>query len=231
VPEEIAEKQPDQWEGLPTELKGKSPKEIAEYYQERERILAERVRQHEAPLPAKQDEEKFELKFDLFNDPEGSVTRKVDQKVGEKIKQVTDVAAPGLVAAARMTVRDAHSDYAKFSQEVERIMSGMTVESQMNPQFWEIAYLTAKGKAADRMVQEAVTQATTVVEKPTPGGGEPPKPRELTAQERDIADRLGLTDEAYRKSLTRFEAEDGRLPVTVDSRRPRERRAAANGRK
>ena len=216
-------------DGLPSELKGKSPKEVMEYFQERERILMDRINQppqptyQAPPAPESARAPSREPSFDIFNDPLGSVTRTVDKRVNEQMDRMTRVAQPGLVAAARMAAMNQHADFAKFRGDVERIMATMTPEAQMNPEFWEIAYLTAKGKAADRMVEEAVSKAKSPVEAPTPAAREPEKPRELSKEEAAIADELGLTEDAYRNASKRYVDEDGRLPITTDSRKPKVR--------
>lgn len=212
---------------LPAELVGKTPEEIAEYYQERENILQDQLRTARQAPPPRQDPPR--KTFDIFNDPEGSVTRTVDERVNERITEVTNVATPGLVAAARMACRDLHPDFGKFAGEIEKTMGGMSPQAQMNPQFWEVAYLTAKGKMADRMVEEAVTRATSPVERPTPPVEAPKEPRKLSAEEEQVAELLGISSDRYRQAGELYANKEGRLPVTVDSRSPRVRRQANGG--
>lgn len=223
MPEPVfsAEDRVDQ-DALPPELKGKTPKQIVDYFAERERLLRE---QNRPPLPAKAVAE--EEKIDLFGpDASGSIKREIDRKVNEGISRTTAVAIPALIAAARTTCRDNHKDFDKFAADIEKFISPMTPENQMNPQFWEIAYLTAKGTKADQMVTEAIDrtkQEHAVSERPTARQNEEIKPKELSVSERTVAEKLGMTAEHYSKAAQRYEAEDGRLPLTLDSAKPRKK--------
>ena len=80
-------------DALPPELVGKTPKQIAEYYNRQNQILADQLdRAQRTPTPAPAPEKK-EVKFDIFNDAEGSVDRKVNERVNEALKSATGVIA------------------------------------------------------------------------------------------------------------------------------------------
>lgn len=212
---------------LPAELQGKTPQEVAAYYQRREQILLERSR---PKAPAK-EEIIVDDKIDLFNDPSGSVNRVVDRKVGEAMNRMAATGAPAIINSCKISLKDAHpADYARFISEVEKRMSGMSVEAQMNPQYWELTYTTVKGEVADKLVEEARVQERAKrdnpVEKGSTPGEKPPKPRELSEEEKVVARKFSIDNETYRTAADRYESTDGKLPFTFDSRLPKKRKSA-----
>jgi hypothetical protein len=122
-------------------------------------------------------------------------------------------------------MRENHPDWPRFAGEVDKRMMAMTPEAQMNPQYWEITYLTVKGEVADKLVAEGVTEALKArdnpVERPTPKGTEPAKPKELSDDERRVAGKFGMGVDSYRKAADRYDSEEGRLPLTLDSKKPK----------
>jgi hypothetical protein len=207
---------------LPPELAGKSPEEIAEYYSRREQILQERLRTAPTVVAPVKPEKKEATKFDMFGDPEGSVRRVVNDEVTEQITRATQMATPAIVNACRITVRDNHPDYSRFSGEIEKRMSGMTPDAQMNPEFWEMTYKMVKGEFADKLMEEAreqERQRMNPVERPTPPGSKAPEPRQLSEEEKRVADKFEMTHEEYRQAAERYESMDGMLPLTTDNSR------------
>jgi hypothetical protein len=208
---------------LPPELAGKSPEEVAEYYSRREQILQERIRTAPTYTPPPPKAEKKEpTKFDMFGDPEGSVRRVVSDEVTDQVNRVTQMATPAIVNACRITVRDQHPDYNRFSAEIERRMATMDASSQMNPEFWNYTYQIVKGEYADKLVEEAreqERQKLNPVERPTPPGAAPPPPRQLSEEEKKIASKFDMTNDEYRQAAERYEAMDGVLPLTTDNSR------------
>jgi len=217
---------------LPPELKGKTPKEIHDYYKRREEILLERSR-HTAPPPPppRREEPVADEKIDIFGDPTGSINRVVDRKVNEQMNRIASTAAPAIINSCRLTLRERHADYPRFAQEIERRMASFTAEGQMNPEYWEITYKTVKGELADTLVTEALEddrkRRENPVERPTPPGQKPPQPKDLSDEERKVAKKFGMTDEDYRNAQERYDREDGRLPFTMDTRLPRRKKETA----
>src|SRR5262249_22044097 len=159
-------------------------KEIHEYYQRREEILLERNRHQPPPKP---ETPPAEDKIDVFGDADGSIRRVVDRRVKEEIERVANTATPALVNSCRIGMRDRYPDYARFSKEVEKRMSTMTPDAQMNPDYWEYTYKIVKGEQVETIVQEAredERKKQNPVERPTPPGTPPPAPRQLTDEEK-----------------------------------------------
>lgn len=205
---------------LPPELQGKSAADIAAYYQRREAVLLDRI--NRVPPPEKKEPEE---KFDIFNDAEGSVDRLVTKKVSAAVDAVSTAAQPSLINAARITVREKHPDFNEFEAEITKRMKTMSAEAQMNPEFWDLTYKVVKGENTDRLVEKARKEAS-IVEKPTPPGTPPPKPRELSDDEKSVAAKMGISHDKYRDSASRYEETDGKFPITTDSRNPKQKRKA-----
>lgn len=228
----IFSKSDDPTKTLPPELAGKSPEDIAAYYQRRESVILERSRTAIAEASRsteKKPAEKSEEKFDLFNDPKGSIQRVVTDSVNEAANRVNSVISPAIINACKVTMKDRHPDWNRWSQEVSDAMERMSPDRRMNPDMWEIAYTNVKGRHADEIANEAVEnerKRMNPVEKSTPKGGDPPKPRELSAEEKDIARKLEVSPEQFREAAERYESTDGALPMTYDSRNPRKRKAS-----
>lgn len=211
-------------EALPPELVGKTPKEIAQYYQRREQIMLDRI--DRTPPPSTKKEIPAEPAFDIFNDPKGSVDRTVVARVNEALSSATATVAPAVIASCKIAMSNNHQDWGKYKAEVERTMATFSPDAQMNPDYWENTYLLAKGKNADKAIEEAVNQARNPVERPTPKGEDPPKPRSLSDQERIIALRFGDTDAEYVAASARYETTDGLLPFTMDTERKKRKKTA-----
>lgn len=219
-------------DNLPPELKGKTPQEIAAYYQRRESVLREQLRTAPKAEPKKEDP-KPAAKIDIFGgDADGSIRNVVSEQVREEVRRVAGVAQPGIIAGCRTAMRDAHPDlWPKIGAIVEERMAQMAPEAQMNPQYWEFTFAIVKGEHTDKLVTEArederrkaaeAAAAANPVERPTPKGGEPPKPRELSDGEKTIATKFGKSNEEYRKAAELYDSEDGKLPFTYDSKKPR----------
>lgn len=209
-------------DALPPELVGKTPKEIAQYYQRQNQILADQLeRTQRAAPPKKETPAPAEEKFDIFNDAEGSVDRRVKKQVNEALASASSMIAPGVIGGIRVSMSTTHKDWAKFGSEVEKRMSKFSAEGQMNPEFWESTYLLVKGENADKLVEEAVNTARNPIERPTAKGQEPAAPRALDDQEKVIAGKFGMSAEKYRTAADRLDNEGGMLPFTLDSKNPK----------
>ncbi len=211
-------------DALPPELVGKTPKEIAQYYQRQNQILANQleISQRQTPPARKETPTVPEEKFDIFNDAEGSVDRKVNKRVSEALANASSVIAPGVIGGIKVSMSTAHAkDWSKFGAEVEKRMAKFSAEGQMNPEFWESTYLLVKGEMADKMIEEAVNTARNPIERPTPKGQEPPAPRALDDAEKIVAGKFGMSAEKYRTASDRLDNEGGMLPFTLDSKTPK----------
>jgi hypothetical protein len=210
---------------LPPELKDKTAEEVAAYYERREQILMDRMRQQPAPQPPPKKEEPVDDKIDLFNDPAGSIDRVVNRKVAAAADRVAGVINPALISACKITLKDAHTDYARFITEIEANMAKMTPEAQTNPDYWELTYQTVKGRHADELASEAEERgrkSANPVERSTPKGQDPPKPRTLSDEEKVIARKFDIDESHYIKAADRYDNSQD-LPLTLDSKKPRKK--------
>lgn len=89
----------------------------------------------------------------------------------------------------------AKADYKRFRGEVHEVVGKMNTDMRAKPEAWERAYEMVRGRHIDELVKEAVTGATA----PSgPARGAPTKRKvELTDEQRQIAKKLGVTDEDY----------------------------------
>jgi len=219
---------------LPPELKGKTPKEIIQHYERREALMQERLQrqQREQIPPAK--ETPVDDKIDMFNDPAGSVDRVVTRKVNERMnafeQRVSQNAAPAIINSCRLALRDRYPDYSLYAAEIDRRMATFTPEAQMNSEYWDYTYKIVRGESLDRRVEDArreERERLNPVERPTPPGQKPPKPRELTAEEIVVAGKFGMTPDEYRDAADRYDKTDGLLPITTDNRARRRKKVVA----
>lgn len=226
----------DRVTSLPDELKGKTPEEIAAFYQNRERTIATRAFEEgkKAAPPPPPPEHKIEVpneptSQDFWNDPVGA-TKKIaaslnkDSVSAQEFRGVTAAALPSLEQAARMTLRDKYKDarvpFAELESEVDNFItqSGVSPEARINPGIWEAAYDAVKGKKLDSYIQTAETRAKAPpAERVTPQGGPEAKPRELSAEENKVIKGLGRDPARYRKAAEAME-QGGSLPYTIDNR-------------
>lgn len=226
MPDEVVTPLVDE-SALPPELRGKTTVEIQQYYARREQILADQVDRLQRIPPKKEDPpiKPNEMKFDIFNDAEASVERKVNERVNEALTNATNVIGPGVIAGCKLAMANAHpKDWSRFAAEVDKRMKGFTADGQMNPEFWESTYKLVKGEMADTLVAEAETRTKNPVERPTPVGDAPAKPRELSERERTIATKFGMSNEQYVNAAKRLDTDEngrswGDLPFTLDSER------------
>ena len=107
--------------------------------------------------------------------------------------------------------------------DIEKRMTAVSLEGQMNPAFWDHTYFIVKGEQADKIRDEAVAAERKKFEKGaedvTPVGGPPAKPRELDDMGKQVAASFGRTQKDFVAAADRYESTDGALPFTMDSRK------------
>lgn len=220
---------------LPPELEGKSPQEIANYYQRREEILIERANRVATPPPAPppKREPPPEEKIDLFGDPAGSVKRVVAREVDERGERFVEAVAPGIILSCKTLLKERYPDYYNdFIGETEGLMGKMNSANQMNPSYWEMTFKnvmsthigTITTKAYERG-KESMRQPP--VERPTPPGTAPERPKELSDEEKTVAKKFQMEPAAYRTAATRYDETEGLLPFTYDTKKPRKKEKAS----
>jgi lysophospholipase L1-like esterase len=212
--------QPPNNDGLPAELAGKSPAEIARFYNEREtRLRAELTRPPDATPP----------NSEFWNDPARAVKTAVAAAAvtKEEWEQIRQINGPALIYAAKASVKEQHPDWNRVEPEILKIMAAVPEWQHTQPHMWETAYVYAKGQAHDRLAAEDRAAPPIIHEGVQPGGtpAEPLqdlsrvtlpglKPHQTAA---NVAEHLGITADSYRKSAKILEG-DGLLPMTYDNR-------------
>ena len=186
--------------GLPEELKGKSPEEVAAYYQRRQSELQaenEALKNRPAPAPT------------VIHQPPPPPSPEISSAEFWN----NPVEATKRLIAQQGVGRD----------EFER--AGVNVQANMidaaepfqraNPHLWDMSYTHIKGRNADRLVAEARAQALLPTEPVTPGGTPPPPAKELTAEEARVAAKLGMDNAKYLQAKERMER--GEWPQTTNN--------------
>jgi hypothetical protein len=215
---------------LPPELVGKSAEEIYAYHQRQMQIVTERSRQRPPAPPAKK-EDPPEEKIDVFgNDVAGSVKRIAKREVEEVGEQFVHTVAPGIILGCKAALRERFPEYyGDFIAETEELMGRMVPANQMNPVQWEIAFRQVMSQNMSTIVSKAEQRGkdsmkpANPVERPTGPGTPPDKPRELSAEEKQTADRFGLSHADYLKAADRYDQTEGLLPMTYDSKKAKKK--------
>ena len=196
----------EDYAGLPAELNGKSPAEIAAYY---ERQAAER--------PANQPPGKLTT-AELYNDPAAAIARVAPTREELASSNTT------LIEAAELVAKSKHSDWDNFVTDVKAVMSNCTPQAQRDSSMWETAYYQIKGHKTDELVN-----AATIAAKPGAPGAEPPTPSSLGAPQEEgpkfpegleakgatMLEGLDVSPEGYVSAKQRIE--QGAWPLTMNN--------------
>lgn len=97
-----------------------------------------------------------------------------------------------------------------------KTMGAMDPLARTNFETWKATYYWQRGQQVSRIVKDAVTKATLPAEGSTPSSGPAPKPTPLSADEKRVAEGLGLTEATYTEGKTRMVNND--FPLTMDNR-------------
>ena len=203
---------------LPAELNGKSGAEIAAYY--REQAAAQAPNRNPDP-PAPDPSSPITTNQEWYTNPEAAARKIVSGIAVSKgeFERIQRDAIPGLIAVARMTVRDKHSaDWANFEADVNTAMRSLSADLQLDPMQWETAYYYVKGLRHDKDVQTARESATTNssgAELPSGASITPPTPVPLNAEQKYVAEHMGITEDSYKRAKARLET--GQWPVTYSN--------------
>jgi hypothetical protein len=217
--------------GLPAELVGKSPAEVARYYAEREqRIRAELTREPARTTPPAPPAPPTNAEF--WNDPARSVDQRITATAMTKaeFESVAASIRPSMIWAAKQQCRQAHPDFDRVENEVMATLNKVPEYQRTDPTMWETAYIYAKGAAYERLSTEDRVRPPSS-EPVNAAGSTPPAPladltrvslpgldaRQTAAH---VSDRLGISHDSYRKAKTELDG-DGKLPLTMDNRRNR----------
>jgi hypothetical protein len=218
---------------LPPELVGKTPDEIAEYYERKNELVLENARRivsAKAPAEKPAPKEEPDEKIDIFGDPTSSIKKLIHTEIREAVRVTTDKIEPNMVNTCRQIMRERHADWHRWSSQVEEAMKGMDAERRMNPEMWEIAYLNVLGRNVETIRNEAVENSKkpkSPIETPVSPGAPSGKPEELSDMEKVVAGKYDMTEDQYRDYKTRYESSEGVFPFTYDSRKPKQRKKAS----
>jgi len=227
-------------DGLPAELVGKSPAEIARYYTDRESALRAEL---DARPPARgvtpPPEPPAPTNTEFWNDPNAAVDRKLAKAfTREEWDRVSAQLRPNFIWLAKKQCMENHADFHRVEKEISEMISRVPDYAQTDPTMWETVYFQAKGIAHDRLAAEDRAAPPTLVGEPVnPGGTAPPLAADLykvtipgtggksSKSAGEVADNLGVTHDQYRAADKILQG-DGLLPLTVDNRRGENRRAS-----
>jgi hypothetical protein len=203
----------DRVDDLPAELVGKSAREIAQYYMNRERQLvaqgeaavAEAAAGNNTPPPPRQTPPP--------NEPP-NVTR-------AEWNQMTSAVQGNLLASAKRTASEGKKYWARLLPQVEAAVSRCNPKAQLDPSLWETAYNEALGRnlATIQDEERAAAEAKMNMGLEAPSGGATPPilPRELVGKEINVCEGLGITPDQFRKGEQMMATNT--FPVTLDNRR------------
>lgn len=205
---------------LPPELQGKSAEEVAAYYQHREQEvqLREQQRREAAarttpPTPDRTPPSSADFWTDPAKSTEAMITAKA--VTHEQFNQLTSQVQQGLIGAARITAREAHSDWNEYDSDIRRIMEQFDPWARANSQLWETAYVHAKGLRHDADVSAARESTSRIAEPVTPVPPEPEKPIVLSAVQMELARGLELGEERFKQGIKR--QAESTFPFTFDN--------------
>ena len=203
---------------LPAELEGKTPLEIAQYYQEREtRILRTQAQppvNTPAPPPPPPTREDWEA------DPQAAAQRVFQNSVTrQEFQNVVQSAQGTLLQAAKLAARQGKKYWERLLPEMERIAQN-DQQNATNSEWWVTTYNYLVGRDLSTLLAEDAAAAAAAQrsssEPPAGPSEQPPAPRELKPVDLKIMNGLGLSEEQYRKGEKNYEI--GKFPVTLDNR-------------
>jgi hypothetical protein len=221
---------PNNGGGLPSELQGRTPQQIAMYYQDRERTILANAQtaianasagsRNEPPPPARESRQPTGEDFE--RDPLGTTREMINRESVSRNEwnQMTGAVRQNLIDTAKDRARQGK----KYWARLDPIITGMTQNvglEALDTNFWETAYNAALGAnlgviQAEEQAAEAAARSSA---EPPSGGATPPMPpRILTADEMRVVNGLGITTETYRKGEENMR--NNKFPLTLDNRRP-----------
>jgi len=199
---------------LPKELVGKTPGQIAQYYQQREQQIIKTAREAIAQNdPTKVGEQPPKR---------GSVT--MEHSTEQPGAGELDAARTTLRETAKRTAAQGKKYWPRFEQQIEAAIKQMGPDAQVNFQFWEAMYYNLLGQNKDAIESEereaAAAAARQASERPSPGAETPPPLTPLhPLVTGKILPGLQISEQTYRDGEAAITA--GRFPFTYDSRQGR----------
>lgn len=151
---------------LPAELEGKSPLEVAQYYQNRERNM----RTQDVPPGTNPPPPPPVSREDFDSDPLAAAQRLITQNSvsREEFQALTQQARAGLVGAAKMTAMQGKKYWTRLLPEMEQIAQGSTDPiAATNPEWWTTTYNYLVGKNLLTLQSEEAEAAAAAARRAT----------------------------------------------------------------
>lgn len=221
---------------LPEELKGKTPEEVAAYYQS---LLTTQKDTYEAalqtlnpgggdPPPAGGDPPPRMSMSDFLSDPQKHTKDLINQSSvsREEFNAITKAQQDNFIWMAKQrTMEEVKAEvealggtfvWPRFDADIKKIVDACEPFQQTQTGTWKAAYYFVVGQRQPSLTKEAVTAATLPAEPVNAGGNEPSTPKPLSPEERTVAEGLGLTEDTFRKGKERMTGQ--KFPLTMDNR-------------
>jgi hypothetical protein len=206
---------------------GKTPAEIAQHYQERERrLVAEAARRidnaERPPAPPRNDQPSYTN--ETFAERPLDTAREVLAREGvtrQEFDRVVTASTANLIDNARFMASQGKQYWGRLSAIIEQYTASADPMAKVDKSFWETAYNAALGANLSTIQAEeraAAAAASSSSEAPSGGSTPPPAPRMLTERENRVVDGLGITSDRFRKAEERM-ASASPFPITLDNRR------------
>lgn len=222
---------------LPRELEGKTPDEIAAYYEDKletqkqffnETLTSFEERPPKEVIPSSEPVVKKVTTGEFLADP-AAETQKMIQQHGvskEEFTRMTAQVQDHLVYTAKQMAKDQLQreaakngdtfDWDKIETVLNDVAAKTDKASLANPQMWVTMYYYNRGVIANTLRKEAVTRALAPAESSTPGAPSTELPAELTFEEETVAAGMGISAKTYREAQANMK--ESKLPLTMDSR-------------
>jgi hypothetical protein len=219
--------------GLPAELANRTPQQIAQYYQDRERnILANAQtaiananagsREPARPNAADPTARPNVSAEDFERDPVAASREMINRESVSRNEwnQMTGAVRQNLIDTAKDRAKQGKKYWARLDQAITGMTQNVGLEA-LDTTFWETAYNAALGANLGAIqAEEAAAAAAAQASAEAPSGGSVPPmpPRILTNDEMRVVNGLGISAETYRKGEENIK--NNKFPLTLDNRRP-----------
>jgi len=205
---------------LPAELEGKTPLEIAQYYQSRERDLV--IRQATGPVTMSAPPPPPRVTAEDFtNDPMSATQSMITNQTVSKdeFNRLTNAAQQNMLATAKLIAKEGKEHWFRLLPQMEAIAATTDPLMLIAPGWWETTYNYCVGKNLQILRTEEADRLRVAASNEGSSGPAAPAvtPRDLNQTEVQVAAGLGISHETWRTMETKMR--DGRFPVTLDNRR------------
>jgi len=220
--------QPGGGDGLPPELKGKSPKEIVDFFKAREATLVNEANTRIAAAAAQPpktpvvEKPKAPDSRDFWTDPSKAVKDQIAASTvsREEFERASASVQSNMIEMSEFLVAQKFPDWKLFKPMIDEIMLKCDPWAKTDKTMWESAYYYARGRNPD-LIPKVTAPPTVIVPGAERGAAGPlkapaPEPT-LSTDEQWVADRLGISPADYTDAKTKM-SQIGSLPFTYDNR-------------